>query len=132
MGVYLQPDEFVGIENADELVAELEAVVQLRFPCLVDVRIDQQPIITSLLRPVLRRWGEIGSGALKRTTTGPFTDEILASALESGHTLTVAESASLQALCGGVPPQPQSRGSFPPPEPINDLFVRRPGWARGH
>lgn len=132
MGVYLQPDEFVGIENADELVAELEAVVQLRFPCLVDVPIDQQPIITSLLRPVLRRWGEVGTGALKRATTGPFTDEILASALEAGHTLTVFEAASLQALCGGAPSQPLSRGSFPPPEPISDIFVRRPGWARGH
>lgn len=122
MQTYLRPDDFPDVPNAAEVLDELEAFLSLRFPCLDTLDPDKGVLLKALLTPIVRRWGDTGGWV-----AGPFQKK----ANTAGRTLEAAEETSLRLLCG----QPAStaaapRGNFPAPEPIDDLFVRRPGWPR--
>lgn len=123
---YLQATDVPGVPNADELIAELDVYLALRLPCLNDLDTDQLVQLKSVLVPVIRRWADLGTSVTTSETAGPFQR---AKSNGGGHIMWTHELDSLRLLCGqsaggGALP----RGSFPDPEPIDDLFVRRPGW----
>lgn len=125
MDINLTADDFPDVDNVGELIAELEAYLSLHYPCLADLAIDKIVLLQAILRPVIRRWGELGTGVGQAWVAGPFQGRSQTGA----HTLEPIEIASLRALCAapariaGLPV-----GSSPEPEQIDDLFVRRPGW----
>ena len=130
METYLTAADFAGIDNAAELIRELEVHLSLHYPCLDSLPPGKIPDLQAILAPVIRRWGDTETGAgAGGWTAGPFQGRAPAVPQEGAHTLEPIEKASLRALCGtpirvaGLP-----AGSFPAPEPIADLFVRRPGW----
>lgn len=129
MKTYLTAADFAGVDNATELIRELEVHLSLHYPCLASLPAGKIPDLQAILTPVIRRWGEIGTGAAPPWVAGPFQGRGPAVRKEGAHTLEPIEIQSLQALCGapvrvaGLP-----AGSAPPPEPIEDLLVRRPGW----
>lgn len=125
---YLNPADVPGVQNAAELIAELEEYLALHHPYVADLPEEKLPRLQALLKPVIRRWADIGTGVIDTEQVGPFRrskKDI------GGHVLSGSEALSLRLLCGveaqsvpaGLP-----RGSFPEPEPIDDLFMRRPGW----
>lgn len=126
---YLKSEDFADVENAGELIRELEAHLSLHFPCLETLPLQKVELLQAILTPVVRRWGEVGTGAGDSWVAGPFQGRGPAVRKDGAHTLDPVEEQSLRALCGtptkvaGLP-----AGSAPPPEPIEDLFVRRPGW----
>lgn len=125
---YLTTSDVPGVRNASELIAELEAYLSIHHPCLADLPPEKRTILTDLLKPVIRRWGHIGTGVATSEAAGPFRRDL---SNGGGHVLWAHEIASLRALCGQpatVPGLPLV--SAPPPEPIGDLFARRPGWPR--
>ena len=127
---YLEPADVPGVQNAGELIAELEAELALHFPCLAALAADLEKlaILKALLVPVIRRWADVGTGITTSEATGPFSRS---KANGGGHTLWAHERARLAALCG-VPDTSGALpvGCFPEPERIDDLFARRPGWVR--
>lgn len=128
MGTYLDPGDFSDIDaaTAAELIGELEAYLSLHYPFITpDLPAEKLTTLRALLKPVVRRWDEVGTGVNETDITGPFTTR------KSGkHVLWQHEKDALRALGGMASGPATSRGSFPSPEPIDDLFVRRPGWPR--
>ena len=126
MGDFLNADEITGVENADaeELIGELEAHLSLHYPLITPaIGAANLAKLKALLIPVVRRWHEMGTGVATQEATGPFVDR------RSGkHVLWDHEKAALRVLSGTSSGPARSRGSFPAPESIDSLFVRRPGW----
>ncbi len=128
MGVYLDSTDFPGVRNADELIAELEVTLALDFPCLADLPIDRLQLLKDVLKPVIRRWADVGTGITTSETAGRFSRS---KSNGGGHVLWEHERSRLRVLCT----QPASAGAlplghFPEPESIADLFARRPSWPR--
>lgn len=129
MGIWLQPGDVPGIDEPaiTELIAELEAYLSLHFPCLLTLTPDKQALLKALLIPIVRRWNTTDTGSSGQVVAGPF--QMRADSDDQGHSIEPEESASFRLLCGqpaaggGLP-----QGHFPRPEPIGDLFARRPGW----
>ena len=115
---------FIDIPGADELIGELEAYLAIHYPLLDAVPAARQVHLQAILVPIVRGWAELGTGVGGMTITGPFQDR----PATGTHTLLPHEAAALSALCGLGVGVVLSLGSFPPPEPITDMFVRRPGW----
>ena len=123
---YLQASDIPGVANADELIAELDVYLALRLPCLNDLDSGKLTQLKDVLVPVVRRWADVGTAVTTSETVGPFQR---GKSNGGGHVMWAHELDSLRLLCG----QPSvggalPKGSFPAPEPIDDLFSRRPGW----
>lgn len=126
MGNFLNADDITGIDSntAEELIGELETHLSLHYP-LITTALGPAKLaqLTALLIPIIRRWEEMGTGVATQEATGPFVDR------RSGkHVLWDHEKAALRVLCGMSSGPARSRGSFPEAEPIDGLFIRRPGW----
>lgn len=128
MGDFLVAEDVPGIDpqRAAENIAQLEAHLSLHYPCLYDLPPAKAALLKPLLVPIVRRWDEAGTGLTTVETTGPFTERKSGG---GGKILWAQEIADLQALCGHVSGAAVSRGSFPPPESLDGIFVRRPGWS---
>ena len=126
MGTYISADAVPGVDNADELIDELEVHLALHFPCITpDMAAGQLIALEALLKPIVRRWADVGTGVVTTRVAGPFREDVSAG---GGHVLLPYEQTALLALCGLSSVGAIPRGSFPPAEPITDVFVRRPGW----
>jgi len=128
MGEWLDEADFVGcdVQDVRETISELEVHLSLHYPTISDGLTDaRRRSLRALLTPIVRRWMDIGTGVEGTSVTGPFTDTVKAGL----HVLQPHEQAALAAFCAAAPSGAVPRGSFPPVEPIGDLFVRRPGWS---
>lgn len=127
MGTWLEPRDVTGVaaETAEELINELESHLSLHYPMPATLTGDQAKMLRALLIPIVRRWHEAGTGLTTQETTGPFLERKSGG---GGHVLWDHEKAALRAFCGMRSGPASPRGSFPQPEPIDDLFVRRPSW----
>lgn len=124
MGIWLYSGDFPNLDDADDVIEELEADLSVSLPCLLDLPQSKLETLRNLLKPVVRRWSGLGTGLGGRSVTGPFQDDLP----EGVRTLQAHEIAKLRALCGsGVGGEPA--GSFPPAEPLLDLFAHRRGWC---
>ena len=121
--------DFDGIDDAHEVVTELEAFLALRYPRLIDLEDVARDRLLAILRPIVRRWVDVGTGVQASTKTGPFAESLREDGLNAGHTLTEAEMGSLSALCASVGITVLPRSSFPPPESLDGLFARRKHWV---
>ncbi len=130
MGALLAVDDLPGIDavEAGELIDELESHLSLHYPAIFDLEDPERQTAKALLKPVVRRWHEAGTGLTTTITTGPFAERKSGG---GGHVLWEQEITDLRKLCGMATGPARPRGSFPPPEPIADLFMRRPSWPRG-
>lgn len=129
MGVYLDASDFPGVRNAAKLIAELEATLALDFPCLADLPPGRIQLLKDVLDPVIRRWAHIGTGITTSEAIGPASRSV---SNGGGHVLWEHEKARLRKLCDqpGASAAGLPMGEFPPVERIDDLFARRPQWAR--
>ena len=125
---YIEPSDVPGVKNAQELINELEAELALHFPCLATITDPEKlTLLKQLLVPVIRRWADVGTGITTSEATGPFSRS---KSNGGGHVLWAHERVRLSSLCGQpVSGGALSQGCFPDPEPIDDLFVRRPPWV---
>lgn len=124
MGAYLNPDEFSDVQNAAQLIAELEAHLSLHYPKLATLPDELKALLPPLLTPVIDRWAEVGTGLDRTEGTGPFSDRVSGG---GGHVLWPREMADLRKLCGDPDeeqPDGAPLGAFPPS--TDPLFARRP------
>lgn len=123
MGTYLDPGMFDGVENAAELIDELEGHLSLHYPALATLPDERKALLVALLKPIVRRWAEVGTGLDTTEATGPFQYRVSGG---GGHVLWKREVDDLKALCSTGDDQPDGAplGVFPPS--TDPLFARRP------
>ena len=118
MGDYLHPSDVPGVRNADELIAELEADLALSYPRLSELPPDRIDLLRAILKPIIRRWGDLGTGVV--TKAGPFEKRA------GSHVLLASERRRITSLLADVPVDPSGPlGSFPEPQYVDDLFHQR-------
>lgn len=131
MGNFLNPSDVPGVDTSEatELIAELHSHLSLHYPCLDSLTdLAQLDSLRAMLVPIVRRWADGGTGLSVVETTGPFTER---RGSGGGHVLWKHEAAALRKLCDAPTPGPPApRGSFPPPQPMDDLFASRPTWQQ--
>ena len=125
---YLSPSDVPGVPETEaaELIRELEVHLSLHY-LLASLDDAKAKSLAALMVPIIRRWAEAGTGLVTQEVTGPFTERRGGG---GGHVLWKHEETLLRKLFGMADGSATSRGSFPPPEPIGDLFGRRPSWPR--
>ena len=115
-------------EVAQVLITDALARAVIYAPCLADPEKPDE-VTLAAAKAILR-------GAVLRAAESPRVEVTQAAGPFSVTpkpyvSLYRTEADELRALCAGVAAaRAQSRARFPAPEPVEDLFVRRPTWPR--
>lgn len=127
MGVYLDETMFLDVDNAEELISELEGHLSLRYPGLSpDMEPAKLALLVALLKPVIRRWAAVGTGLDRTEVAGPFQDRISGG---GGHVLWEREQSDILALSGTAGAAGLPDGCFPEKSSTDRLFASRPRSA---
>lgn len=99
MGTFLNPSDFPGLDGAETLIEDAEALAVLVAPCLGDADLSDLKIAQAraILRGAVLRWSEAGTGATSQQTAGPFSQTITTSARR--NSFWPSEIKDLQLVC---------------------------------
>lgn len=107
----------LGEEVAEAMIASVWARARLLAPCLADEDVeltdDQLEIVRSVVRLIVLRWADTGSGAIQSRTAGDYS-EAFASRTGGGSagTFRPDEIRDLQAICATARRSAQRAYSF--------------------
>ncbi len=92
-------------EKAEQMIGDAEALAALAAPCLFDTATAltevQAAAVKAILRGVVLRWHDAGSGALQSQTVGPFGQMLDTRSPRRGM-FWPSEISQLQDICGGT------------------------------
>jgi hypothetical protein len=73
MGVFLEPSDFPGLDDAETLIDDAEALAMLSAPCL-EGNLTEMKIkaVRAILRGTIMRWNDAGNGTTEQQNAGPF------------------------------------------------------------
>lgn len=99
MGAFLNPSDFPGLDGAETLIEDAEALAVLVAPCLGDADLSDLKVsqARAILRGAVLRWSEAGTGATSQQTAGPFSQTITTSARR--NSFWPSEIKDLQLVC---------------------------------
>ncbi len=102
MGKFLDPIDFPGLDEgkAIGLIEDAEALGMLVAPCLETGTLSdpKQAAVRAILRGVILRWSEAGSGVASQLTAGPFSQTITPQVRR--NSFWPSEIKDLQKVCG--------------------------------
>jgi hypothetical protein len=101
MGLFLEPTDVPSIDSAVAvvLIEDAEALAVLAAPCLADLdQVDPKfNAARAILRGVVLRWSDAGSGAVTQQAAGPFSQTITPQVRR--NSFWPSELRDLQRIC---------------------------------
>lgn len=99
MGMFLNPSDFPGLDGAETLIEDAEALAVLVAPCLGDDDLSDLKVAQAraILRGAVLRWNEAGAGVASQATAGPFSHSITPQARR--NSFWPSEIKDLQLVC---------------------------------
>lgn len=131
MGTFIAPadlDPFTSIDvtKAEAMIEDAEAMAVLVAPCIAETGFAQTAAVKAILRGVILRWNDGGSGALTQQAAGPFSQS-LDTRQERKAMFWPSEIEQLQNLCSDIGGGLYSTSlAGPDPDPAVPEWV---GWG---
>lgn len=102
MTLFMSPLDFPGIEDAETLIDDAEALAILSAPCLEDPNLSEmkRKQVVAILRGVIRRWSEAGLGLVSQQSAGIFS--VTTTPQARLNSFWPSEIVNLQKICKGA------------------------------
>lgn len=101
MHLFMSPLDFPGIEDADTLIDDAEALAILSAPCLEspDLSPMKRKQVVAILRGTIMRWSEAGASVASQQSAGPFSMTVTPQVRR--NSFWPSEITDLQKICKG-------------------------------
>lgn len=126
----LTPFATIEATKAQAMIDDAEAMAVLVAPCIADAEFANAAAVKAILRGVVLRWNDAGSGALASEGAGPFSQTI-DTRQERRTMFWPSEIEQLQNLCGTLGGSVYSvsvAGADGTPTVPGFPFTFEPGW----
>lgn len=102
MGLFLSPLDFPGIEDAETLIDDAEALAILSAPCIENPELApmKRKAVVAILRGTIMRWNDAGNGVASQQSAGPFSMTVTPQVRR--NSFWPSEITDLQKVCKGA------------------------------